>query len=293
MITVSTTGGDFKTIGDALKQSDDDTVYIKSGIYSERVVILRPHMTLIGESREDTVITGGLYAKMQHSDGKLGTFRSYTMLINADDVSLKDLTIENTAGSGESIGQAVALYAEGDGLLIENCNIKGHQDTLFTGPLPPFEIEKDGFRGPTEFSERIQGRQQYKNCYIEGDVDFIFGSAEAYFDSCRIHSLDRGQDINGYITAPSTPEGSARGYTFTGCIFTGECRENSVYTGRPWREYAKCSFIGCRFGKHIRRELVHDWNKPAAHLYSNYSFTDCIFENPPADIPDLVKICYN
>jgi pectinesterase len=123
--------------------------------------------------------------------GKLGTFRSYTMFIDAANVSLKNLTVENSAGAGPDIGQAIALYAEGEGISCSNIRLLGWQDTLFTGPLPPKEIEKNGFIGPKQFAERINGRQYYTSSYIEGDIDFIFGSATAYFDNCYIFQKNR------------------------------------------------------------------------------------------------------
>ena len=105
------------------------------------------------------------------------------------------MTISNTAGFGEKVGQAIAVYAEGDRISFESCRILGHQDTLFTGPLPYKEIEKGGFKGPTEFAERKVGRQLYSSCYIEGEVDFIFGSAAATFEGCELFSLDCGKEI--------------------------------------------------------------------------------------------------
>lgn len=141
---------------------------------------------------DKTIITGGLYGKMPSDDiGKLGTFRTYTMLVDAQNVTLENLTIENSAGAGSNIGQAIALYAEGEGFRCKNVRLLGWQDTLFTGPLPPKEIEKNGFIGPKQYSPRINGRQYYENCYIEGDIDFIFGSATAYFDNCMIFQKDR------------------------------------------------------------------------------------------------------
>lgn len=149
------------------------------------------------------MISFGDYGYEIMPDGiKRGTFRSYTFFVHAADVTLRNLTIENTAGDSKTHGQAIALYAECDRFIAESCRILGHQDTLFTGPLPPEEYEPGGFRGPTESAPRINGRQYYHNCYICGDIDFIFGSATAYFEGCTIASLGPG-----YVTAASTPEG--------------------------------------------------------------------------------------
>jgi len=224
MITVSKTGKvDYTSIQEAVNHAKPgDTILIKEGIYNERVEIKTPGLTLTGCNtdfreyikEEDheysfsdpegnlrtnryvpsdrTIITYGLYGKMPSEDiGKLGTFRSYTMFIDAGNVSLKNLTIENSAGAGPDIGQAIALYAEGEGLNCSNIRLLGWQDTLFTGPLPPKEIEKNGFIGPKQFAQRINGRQYYTNAYIEGDIDFIFGSATAYFDNCYIFQKNR------------------------------------------------------------------------------------------------------
>lgn len=84
----------------------------------------------------------------------------------------------------------------------------GHQDTLFTGPLPFKEKQPGGFIGPTEFAPRIPTKQLYEDCYICGEIDFIFGSATAYFKNCTLYALNRNETINSYYTAPSTYETS-------------------------------------------------------------------------------------
>lgn len=295
MIVVDINGGaDAASVTEALKlaPSGNETIFIKKGIYRERVEITVPNMELIGEDPESTVITHDLYANMKLENGeKRGTFRSYTMLVNTDNFTCQSLTVSNTAGFGKDVGQAVAVYAEGDNIRFENCRILGHQDTLFTGPLPYKEIEKGGFRGPTEFAERKQGRQFYNNCYIEGEVDFIFGSAAAFFDSCELHSLDRGEEINGYVTAASTYEGSQFGYVFTNCRFTGECAPESVYLGRPWRDHAKTMLINCYIGRHIDPEGFHDWNKTHARKTVGYYLYNCFGEGyDPKKLAPFVKV---
>jgi pectinesterase len=220
-----------------------------------------------------------------HEDGrKVGTFRSYTFLMDGNNNTLKNLTIENTAGFGRLVGQAIALYCDGDQILVENCRLLGHQDTLFTGPLPPAPMEPGGFTGPKEFAPRLIGKQLFRNCYIQGDIDFIFGSASAWFEKCHIHSLALPIElypqsdcnhplIHGYITAGSTPEGENFGYIFHGCELTGDAPDGSVYLGRPWRNYAKTLFLNCTLGSHIHPNGFHDWNKKEAQasvLYGEY-----------------------
>lgn len=255
--------------------SKNDTIFVLPGKYYERLEIKTSDINIIGEDPDNTIIYYdlGAFGLLENGE-KRGTFRSYSVFIDASNVYVEGVTIANTAGAGKIVGQALALYAEGDNLHFKNCRFLGHQDTIFTGPLPPMEYEHNGFVGPKERAPRINGRQWYEKCYIEGDVDFIFGSATAFFSDCTICSLNRNHDPNGYVTAPSTPKGQTYGYVFKNCEFTTDsCKEDSVYLSRPWRDYAKVVFIDCSFGKHIKKEGFHDWNKPCAHetvFYAEY-----------------------
>lgn len=278
--------GAYPTISDALAAVDrlypdaerPVMIHVDPGEYRERVEIRRPHVTIEGETADSVRIVGGLAAQMPSEDGsgqdgKLGTFRTYTVLVDADDVTLANLTIENDAGDGREVGQAIALYADGDRLVVDACCITGRQDTLFLGPLPPREVKPGGFIGPKQFAPRRVGRQYFRRCRIEGDVDFIFGGACAYFEGCEIRSLNRNMDVNGYVTAASTPEGEPYGFVFHGCSFTAaqDVAPDSVYLGRPWREWAQTVLIDCWLGQHIKREGWWDWAKPAAHERAHYA----------------------
>lgn len=278
MITVAQDGsGAFTTIQEAVDSVSmlPETIYVKKGTYRERVVIKAPFLTIEGEDASNTVLEYDACANMiLENNETCGTFRSYTMLITADHFTCKNMTIANTAGDGKKVGQALAVYAEGDRILFSGCRLLGHQDTLFTGPLPDEEAKEGGFRGPTEFAERRLCRQIYENCYIEGDVDFIFGSAAAYFDNCTLYSLNRSMEPNGYVTAPSTYENQKYGYVFHNCHFKSCCADNSVYLSRPWRPYGKMVLIHCELDGHIKDEGFHDWDKPEAHdtvFYAEYN----------------------
>lgn len=260
------------------------TVEIDPGMYHEKISINRPFVTLTGcgAQASDTVLSYDDYANRILEDGsKMGTFRSYSLLADAHDITLRNLTVENASGDSPTHGQAIALYADGDRLTVDSCRILGHQDTLFTGPLPEKELVKGGFIGPKQFSPRLKTRQYYKNCYICGDVDFIFGGAAAFFQNCTIKSLRRFPDpdpgqrdsscpddappIQGYVTAASTPEDQKYGYVFVKCrLISRDCPPASVYLGRPWRDFAKTVFIDCAIGPHIHPALFHDWNKKEA-----------------------------
>lgn len=255
-------------------------LHIGKGIYREKLVITRPNLTLLGEgnTREDVVLVYGdaAYDDMPEGD-KRGTFRTATVRIDTHDFTAKHLTFQNDAGYGHTVGQALALYVDGDRNYFEDCCLIGSQDTLFTAPLPLKEAKPGGFKGPGEHKPRVLGRHCYRNCYIQGDVDFIFGSGIAWFENCTIFSKMPGdrkppespddEVIYGYITAASTPEDQTFGYVFQNCTLESDCPAGTVMLGRPWREYAKTVYLNCEMGAHIHPHGWDDWNKPHEHFY--------------------------
>lgn len=240
--------GDYTSIQDAINGAksfpyERISIHIKNGVYYEKIKVheWNTNITLLGESKENTIITyDDYFGKMNM--GRNSTFYTYTLLVEANDFVAKNLTIQNTAGE---VGQAVALSVFSDRVVISNCNILGNQDTLYASG---------------------KGRQYFKDCYIEGTTDFIFGSATAYFENCHIHSKK-----NSYITAASTPEGAEYGYVFNNCKLTAEQGVTEVYLGRPWRIYAKTVFINCEMGSHILAEGWHNWSKPEAEQTTFYA----------------------
>lgn len=237
--------GDYKTITEALEgirayMEYEVTVHIAPGVYKEKIVIpswLR-NVTFEGENPENTIITWDDHANIN----KMGTFRTYTVRVDGDDLTFRNLTIENNA---PQLGQAVALHTEGDRLVFDNCRFLGNQDTIFTGGK--------------------NTRLYFNHCYIEGTTDFIFGPATAYFKDCDILSKR-----DSYITAASTPEDVKYGYIFDNCTLRAADGIKSVYLGRPWRPYAHTVFINCDMGSHIRPEGWHNWSKPDNEKTARY-----------------------
>ena len=254
------------SISNAASQTDGDAVLLRlaPGIYREKVYIRNSGVSIIGmgDDPSDVVIECDDYALFMMPDGvKRGTFRSYTFFIKGDDNRLENLSVKNTSGPGNKYGQCIALFAEGDRFKAVNCIFDSFQDTLFTGPLPLKEIEPGGFRGPTEYDERIIGKQYYKKCRISGDVDFIFGSSVCFFEECDI--VSKGP---GYCAAPSTYEGCEYGYVFSMCRFINEgCPGGSAFIARPWRDYGRAVLLSCYLGEHINEKGFHDWDKTSAH----------------------------
>lgn len=281
-ITVDQNGsGNFSTIAAAVDSVPNDAhaiIRIRNGVYHEKLYVRKKSILLLGESREKTVLTWRDGAYFPGPDGqKLGTFRSYTAYLTGERIAMKNMTVRNAAGSGETAGQAVAVYADADFARFENISFESRQDTLFLAPLPPAPKTPGSFAGPGENQPRLMRRDYFENCRISGDVDFIFGGAEAAFSQCTIISLDKGLAVNGYVTAACTPEKQKYGFLFDRCILISDCPDGTVYLGRPWREYAKAAFLNCNMGGHIARAGWALWTPGAGedktvHFgeYANY-----------------------
>ena len=221
------------------------------------------HISESNQIIENRTFSAGYYAKEEMPDGsKRGTFRTYSVLVDGDNVTFKNCVFENTAGKGGEVGQAIALYIDGDRITLESCIIRGHQDTLFLAPLPEKEIIPGGFIGPKQFTERKRRTVHFKNCVIEGGVDFIFGGATAYFDECEFVSVEQG-----YVFAPSTPEDVEIGFVAKNCRFTAgkDVGLGTCFIARPWRNYAYVRLEKCYLGEHIHSSGFDDWGKIEAH----------------------------
>ena len=234
--------GEFRTVSEAVEvcrafMEYHKVIYVKKGIYKEKLIIPQwlTNIEILGEDRDATVITYDDHANIVNPlTGKgMGTFRTYTVKVEGSSITFKNITIENNSAR---LGQAVALHTEGDRRIFINCRLLGHQDTVYTG---------------------IAGtRLFFKDCYIEGTTDFIFGPSTAWFENCEIHSR-----ANSYITAASTPQDRPYGYVFNNCRLTADADIDKVYLGRPWRDYGYTLFMNCDMGRHIRPEGWHHWQK--------------------------------
>lgn len=237
---------------------------------------------------DNQIYSGSHYAKELHEDGRLyGTFRTYTVLVDGHNITFKNCVFENTAGPGEKVGQAIALYIDGDNIHLEECVIKGHQDTLFLAPLPEKEIIPGGFLGPKQSEPRYRRTVFFDNCIIEGGVDFIFGGAECYFENCEFKSVERG-----FVFAPSTPEGQNAGIVAKNCKFTAieEVPKHSCYIGRPWRNHAKIRLENCYLGEHLHPLGWDDWNKKEAHETVEFVEKGSYGPGFSKERPDYVKV---
>lgn len=277
-ISVKKSGGDFSTVSEAISAvpyEEQAVIHIGEGCFKEKIFSEKKDITFLGEGIDKTIIEfdDGAFDIMEDGS-KRGTFRSYTAFFGGEKCTVRNMTIANTAGDGSVRGQAIAVYADAKICLFENVKFLGHQDTLFLAPLPYSERQKNGFMGPRVLTPRILTKQLYKNCEIYGDVDFIFGGADAVFDDCLIQCNYRlkpavkdnekgpasDRAVNGYITAASGLSENL-GLVFRNCTIKGEqgCEKGSVFLGRPWREQAKTVFLNCRMDESIAPERFSGW----------------------------------
>ena len=244
--------GNFKTVQEAIMAVPDfrkntTTIFIKNGVYKEKLVLpaSKTNVRFIGEDVKKTILTYDDYASRKNAFGEeIGTTGSTSFYIFGDNFSAENITFENSAGP---VGQAVAVRIDGDKVMFTNCRFLGNQDTLYP--------------------HGRDSRQYYRNCYIEGTTDFIFGWSTAVFEDCEIFCKPGGS----YITAASTEESTPYGFVFINSRITGNAPDDSYYLGRPWRPYAETVFINCYLGDHIKPEGWHNWGKPQAEETAFYA----------------------
>jgi pectinesterase len=244
--------GDFQTVQEAFDavpdfRKNETRILLKPGVYKEKLVLAasKTNVMLIGEDPKTTVLTHDDFAQKKNRFGEeMGTTGSTSFFVFGDGFFAKNITFENSSGP---VGQAVAVRVTADKVVFENCRFLGFQDTLYP--------------------QGDRSRQYYKDCYIEGTVDFIFGWSTAFFENCEIYS----KGPSGYVTAASTNEGTPFGFVFLNCKLTGDSPVSSVYLGRPWRDFAQTVFINTEMGAHIKPEGWHNWSKPDAEKTAFYA----------------------
>jgi pectin methylesterase-like acyl-CoA thioesterase len=248
------------------------TILIKAGTYKGAVTVpsSKTGLTFIGATgnARDVLIHENRCASCSNGNGGTwGTSGSASVLLQGANFTAEDLTFANTydeAANGNS--QAVAVKVQGDRMVFDNVRFLGNQDTLLTDSP----------------SASTVSRQYYRDCYVEGDVDFIFGRGTAVFDGCQIHSLSRGSTTNnGYVTAASTEITNPYGLLFYQCELTSNAPSNSVYLGRPWPAGGSTTARGqvlyreSDLGDHFRDDPWTDmsglsWRDARLSEYENY-----------------------
>ncbi|OHE41713.1 MAG: hypothetical protein A2Y16_02955 [Tenericutes bacterium GWF2_57_13] len=267
-----TPNDDVQSALDRLPEGVLTRVRLAAGRYFQKLRIRRDGLVLEGEGADRTALVFDDCNDRIHADGRpFNTFRTPTLTILADGVTVSGLSIENVAGFGPGVGQAVALSVSGTDFVMTDCVLKGHQDTLFCGPLPyDLSLRYRDFLPDEELHAR-PSRQRYRRTRIEGTVDFIFGGAFALFDDCEIVVLGKG-----YVAAPSTPVDQPFGLVFHHCKIRNASGSSEVWLGRPWRENGMAGFLDCTFEGPFASPRFLDWEKPRFRFYETPYGSDAL-----------------
>ena len=244
--------GNYSTVQAAFNSIPTDnkkwiTIFVRKGIYKEKLIMdtRKNFVHLVGENKDSTILTYDDHKGVKLPNGDtINTWSSASCFIYADDFFAENISFENNAGF--KAGQAVALFVHGDREKFINCKMTGFQDVLFCS-------------GPGS-------RQYYRDCYIEGTTDFIFGPSTAVFKDCHIHSKK-----NSHVTAASTPRELPYGFVFFDCTLTSDTGLNNVSLGRPWQPNASVTYIHCNIGNHIIAEGWNNWKNPANENTARFS----------------------
>ena len=259
---VSADGSGTQTnLQDAINSAPDNgtntfSILVKAGTYQGQFLVpkTKSHIYLVGEEMANTILTGSLNQQDPQQFPDRPFYNNASTVILGDDFHAENITFQNTSGDH---GQALALRADGDREIFNNCRLLGWQDTLLVQ----------------------NGRYYFTNCYIEGRVDFIYGSAAAVFDRCEIHSKN-----GGHVTAASTPKDNPFGFVFMNCKLTGDptpwvAPTNAAAAskkvlgdlGRPWRPYASVTYLNCDIGSHIAPTGWNNWRNPTNELTARFA----------------------
>ncbi|CAI9087807.1 OLC1v1021982C1 [Oldenlandia corymbosa var. corymbosa] len=215
-------------------------IYVKQGTYSEQVNIAKnqKNLMLVGDGMNSTIITGSLNVV----DGST-TFRSATVAAVGDGFIAQDLCFQNTAGPEKH--QAVALRVGADKSVINRCKIDAFQDTLYAHSL----------------------RQFYRDCYVTGTVDFIFGDAAVVLQNCQLVARLPMSNQQNMVTAQGrTDPNSNTGTSIQNCNITASSDLEPVigsiktFLGRPWKEYSRTVVMESSIGDVIDPAGWAPWN---------------------------------
>ncbi len=241
------------TINDALwlyellgtPENEFKNIILCEGTYNEKVDINIPNLSIRAEdyAKPEKVVV--VYNALNGLSDPSGTTSystdgsaTFSVRESAKNFRAQGFTIMNyyntheryeesklIAGSGT---QAVACLVRADKVIFEEMRFSSYQDTLYAE----------------------NGRHVYKNCYIEGRTDYIFGNnATAYFDHCTIHTLYGADEKNGGYVVTTKGGNSAEhvkyGFIFDGCVF--EADENvtpgTVSIARGWDKYMMLAIL--------------------------------------------------
>ncbi|CAN8234198.1 unnamed protein product [Cochlearia groenlandica] len=237
-------GGNFTTVQSAVDavpelSSSTTLIIINPGIYREKVLVNKNKMNLVlqGGGYQRTSIEWSDTAELAGGTEKSYTFGVYGSNFIANGISFKYNAPEPQPGVNGSM--AVAMSVSGDKAAFYRCGFYGFQDTLLDGGL---------------------GRHYFRNCFIQGSVDFIYGNGRSIYQDCTIKSVAKASvgGITGFITAQGKDSRSERsGFSFVNCTVDGT---GKILLGRAWRVYASVVFSRTYMAGIIAPKGWNDWD---------------------------------
>ncbi|KAG8086145.1 hypothetical protein GUJ93_ZPchr0010g7484 [Zizania palustris] len=229
-------------------------IKVNAGTYTEKVNIspMRAFLTIEGAGADKTVVQWGDTADTVGPLGRpFGTFASATFAVNAQYFVAKNITFKNTAPvprPGALGKQGVALRISADNAAFVGCNFLGAQDTLYDH----------------------LGRHYYRDCYIEGSVDFIFGNALSLYEGCHVHAIARNY---GALTAQNRMSIlEDTGFSFVNCRVTGS---GALYLGRAWGTFSRVVFAYTYMDNIITPRGWYNWGDPTREMTVFYGQYKC------------------
>eukprot|EP00475_Leptophrys_vorax_P018446 TRINITY_DN25234_c0_g1_i3.p1 TRINITY_DN25234_c0_g1~~TRINITY_DN25234_c0_g1_i3.p1 ORF type:complete len:576 (-),score=-11.75 TRINITY_DN25234_c0_g1_i3:175-1902(-) len=238
--------GNYTKIKDAIKaapKSGQWVVYIRRGTYKEQVLFSRANVILIGEGRKLVTITAS-----KSVGGGSTTYKSATLGNAKGKFAVLSIRIANTAGISKH--QAVAMRASGDQSVFFDCGFEGNQDTLYVD----------------------SGRQYYRNCYVGGTVDFIFGDAAAVIDCCTVQ-LHKSKSFVTITASGRESADSPTGIVIWNSTVQADSGVSKVYLGRPWKECARTVFVNTYMPQEVLPEGWRSWNEGDCLYYAQAGST--------------------
>ncbi|KAK8467177.1 hypothetical protein PHAVU_008G271500 [Phaseolus vulgaris] len=261
----------FRTVQEAIdsvKNNNDQWVkiHIQAGLYIERVTIPteKPCIILEGEGNSTTTISYSDHRSINNNS----TFTSLSSNVIASGITFKnsynvDIKTYKSYYMGSRIEPANAVRLHGDKYFFYNCSFLGYQDTLY-----------DQY-----------GRHYFKDCYIQGEVDFIYGSGQSYYENCWINVVGRSPNLAGFVTAQGrSSRDDPDGFVFEGGFLIGNGKVN---LGRAWSPYSRVIFHKTYFSSIVTPQGWNAWHYVGNENGLTYAEVDC--EGPGADTSKRVS----
>jgi polygalacturonase len=267
--------GDFYSIQRAIDTAPAKgaLVLVAPGTYREVLTIDKNNIQL-RSANKDASKTVVVMDKSAGANG--GTLHSATVNVTGDNFVAENITFQNDFNATHEqvpVGsQALALLVTGDRAVFHNVRLLGNQDTVYAGNHP-CDIDKKNC---------IPSRQYFVDCFIAGNVDFIFGDSKAVFDHCEIHSTAHA---GGFLTAQSKryPEQDS-GFVLDNCKLIADAGVTGpVFLGRPWRPFATVVYLNTEMGEHIDPAGWREWHPGETHSLNTAYYAEFNSTGPGAN----------